>query len=62
MTAATSPCRSASRAYSSRSAQRFETERIVAQRQESISLRIMLQLNGRYEPQYYLYDSLFSLN
>jgi len=34
----------------------------VAQRQESISLCIMLQLNGRYEPQYYLYDSLFSLN
>ncbi len=34
----------------------------MAQRQESISLRRMLQLDGRYEPQYYLYDSLFTLN
>lgn len=34
----------------------------MAQRQESISLGRMLQLEGRYEPQYYLYDSLISLN
>ncbi|MCX5956665.1 MAG: DUF305 domain-containing protein [Cyanobacteria bacterium] len=35
---------------------------IVAQRQEIIRLRRMLQHDGRNKPQYYQYDSLFSLN
>jgi uncharacterized protein (DUF305 family) len=35
---------------------------IVAQRQEIIRLRRMLQHDGRNKPQYDQYDSLFSLN
>ena len=35
---------------------------IVAQRQEIIRLRRMLQRDGLNKPQYYQYGSLFSLN